>query len=102
MSMRGHRCQKGRLFPRGLGFCSRDLFNAIEEGDFPEWDMFIQVMTFEEAETWEFNPFDVTKVKCFSITFYNSMVLPALRDSCLFVYCVLGRTKFAISQPSAV
>ena len=25
--------------------------------------MFIQVMTFEQAETWEFNPFDLTKVK---------------------------------------
>lgn len=40
----------------------RDLYNAIASGDFPTWTMFIQVMTFEEAENWEFNPFDLTKV----------------------------------------
>lgn len=41
----------------------RDLYNAIESGDFPEWSFNIQVMTFEEAEKWKFNPFDVTKVR---------------------------------------
>ena len=40
----------------------RDLYNAISEGNFPTWTMYIQVMTFEQAETWEFNPFDLTKV----------------------------------------
>lgn len=40
----------------------RDLFNAIEEGDFPKWYMKIQVMTEEEAEKCPFNPFDLTKV----------------------------------------
>uniref|UniRef100_A0A914C403 Catalase n=1 Tax=Acrobeloides nanus TaxID=290746 RepID=A0A914C403_9BILA len=40
----------------------RDLYDAIESGDFPEWTFNIQVMTFEEAEKWRFNPFDVTKV----------------------------------------
>lgn len=40
----------------------RDLYNAIGNGDFPSWNMFIQVMTFEEAERQRYNPFDVTKV----------------------------------------
>uniref|UniRef100_A0AC35FPX9 Catalase core domain-containing protein n=1 Tax=Panagrolaimus sp. PS1159 TaxID=55785 RepID=A0AC35FPX9_9BILA len=40
----------------------RDLFNAIEEGNYPSWDMFIQVMTFEQAAVSTFNPFDLTKV----------------------------------------
>jgi len=40
----------------------RDLYNAIARGDFPKWNFFIQVMTFEEAEKHRFNPFDVTKV----------------------------------------
>ncbi|CAJ0558379.1 unnamed protein product, partial [Mesorhabditis spiculigera] len=40
----------------------RDLSNAIESGDFPQWNVFIQVMTFGQAEKFEFNPFDVTKV----------------------------------------
>jgi len=40
----------------------RDLYNAIAEGNFPTWTMYIQVMTFQQAESWTFNPFDLTKV----------------------------------------
>jgi len=40
----------------------RDLFNAIETKNFPSWTMKIQVMTFEQAEKFRWNPFDVTKV----------------------------------------
>lgn len=40
----------------------RDLYNAIEEGDFPKWDLKIQVMTQEQAKEMPFNPFDLTKV----------------------------------------
>ncbi|WJG09976.1 catalase [Aliiglaciecola sp. LCG003] len=39
-----------------------DLFSAIENGDYPKWTMFIQVMPEEEAGKQEYNPFDVTKV----------------------------------------
>lgn len=40
----------------------RDLFNSIENGDFPGWDMKIQVMTNEQAKAFKHNPFDLTKV----------------------------------------
>lgn len=40
----------------------RDLFNAIEQGDFPKWTMQIQVMTEDQAKKCPFNPFDLTKV----------------------------------------
>lgn len=40
----------------------RDLFDAIERGDFPRWKMYIQVMTQKEAKKCKFNPFDLTKV----------------------------------------
>lgn len=40
----------------------RDLFDAIESGDFPRWRMKIQVMTEEQADKCAFNPFDLTKV----------------------------------------
>ena len=40
----------------------RDLYNSIENGDFPKWKMQIQIMTEEQAEQCEFNPFDLTKV----------------------------------------
>jgi catalase len=40
----------------------RDLFEAIERGEFPQWDVKIQIMAEEDAETCAFNPFDLTKV----------------------------------------
>ncbi len=40
----------------------RDLYEAIENGDYPRWDMKIQVMTEEQAKACPFNPFDLTKV----------------------------------------
>ncbi len=40
----------------------RDLVEAIEKGDFPKWNLKIQVMTQEEAKSFRWNPFDVTKV----------------------------------------
>ena len=40
----------------------RDLFEAIERGDFPKWTMMIQVMPEADAERYALNPFDVTKV----------------------------------------
>ena len=43
-------------------FAIRDLYNAIANGDYPTYNMSIQVMTFEQAENWQFNPFDLTKV----------------------------------------
>jgi catalase len=40
----------------------RDLFEAIERGDFPRWKFSIQVMPEMEAESYHLNPFDLTKV----------------------------------------
>lgn len=40
----------------------RDLFEAIERGDYPKWKMYIQIMTEEEAKNYRFHPFDLTKV----------------------------------------
>jgi len=39
----------------------RDLYNAIEQGKYPKWKMYIQVMTEKEAEELDYNPFDLTK-----------------------------------------
>ncbi|GMT16300.1 hypothetical protein PFISCL1PPCAC_7597, partial [Pristionchus fissidentatus] len=52
----------GRLTGEDPDFAIRDLYDSIERGDYPQWNMFIQVMTFDQAEKWKFNPFDVTKV----------------------------------------
>jgi catalase len=40
----------------------RDLFESIEKGDFPIWNMKIQVMQEKDASKCPFNPFDLTKV----------------------------------------
>ena len=40
----------------------RDLFEAIEKKDYPKWKMYIQVMSEEEANNMEVNPFDLTKM----------------------------------------
>lgn len=41
---------------------TEDLFNAIEKGDFPSWKLYVQIMPLEDADTYHFDPFDVTKV----------------------------------------
>jgi catalase len=47
-------------------YSQRDLFNAIAGGDFPRWDVKVQVATEAELAAWEartgWNPFDLTKV----------------------------------------
>lgn len=44
----------------------RDLFNAIEKGDFPSWTLKVQVFSQEQADAWSartgWSPFDLTKV----------------------------------------
>lgn len=40
----------------------RDLYSAIERGDFPKWRVMVQVMSEAQAETTSYNPFDLTKV----------------------------------------
>jgi catalase len=40
----------------------RDLFDSIKKGDFPSWTLKMQIMPFEDAKTYRFNPFDLTKV----------------------------------------
>ncbi|WP_019243842.1 MULTISPECIES: catalase KatA [Bacillus] len=43
-------------------FHTEDLFNAIAEGNFPSWKLSVQIMPFEDADKYRFDPFDVTKV----------------------------------------
>lgn len=40
----------------------RDLYEAIERGEFPKWKVMVQIMPEAEAETCGFHPFDLTKV----------------------------------------
>ncbi|WP_149204692.1 catalase [Actinotalea subterranea] len=40
----------------------RDLHDAIEGGDHPSWTLYVQVMPYDDAAGYRFNPFDLTKV----------------------------------------
>ncbi len=40
----------------------KDLYESIENGDFPRWDFKVQIMPEADAKTYRFHPFDLTKV----------------------------------------
>ncbi|NLO15885.1 MAG: catalase, partial [Clostridiales bacterium] len=40
----------------------RDLYDAIDQGQFPKWTMYAQFMTEEQADQEKNNPFDLTKM----------------------------------------
>lgn len=40
----------------------KDLFESIEKGDYPKWRVCVQIMPEKDAETYRWNPFDLTKV----------------------------------------
>ncbi len=58
--------EAGRLAGADPDHAQRDLFGAIARGDFPRWNVLIQVATDAELVAWEkktgWNPFDLTKV----------------------------------------
>lgn len=43
-------------------YATIDLFEAIDRGEFPRWQMFVQIMPEEDAESYHLNPFDLTMV----------------------------------------
>ncbi len=51
-----------RIAGEDADFHRRDLRTAIDTGDFPSWTLSIQAMPYEDARTYRFNPFDLTKV----------------------------------------
>ncbi|MBI5914296.1 MAG: catalase [Bacteroidetes bacterium] len=47
---------------KDMDHAQRDLVEAIDRGNFPKWNLKIQVMTQEQARIFRWNPFDLTKV----------------------------------------
>ena len=43
-------------------YTTKQLFEAIKQGDFPRWTLSVQIMPEKEAATYRWNPFDLTKV----------------------------------------
>lgn len=67
-----------RLASTNPDYAIGDLFNAIANDNFPSWTFYIQVMTFEQAEKFQFNPFDLTKVQCPSAAGYDKLSLDVI------------------------
>ncbi|MFC6884525.1 MULTISPECIES: catalase [Actinomadura] len=45
-----------------LGHATKDLHEAIERGDFPEWELLVQMMSDDDHPELDFDPLDDTKV----------------------------------------
>jgi catalase len=53
--------QAAALTGTNSDYSTQDMYDAIAAGNFPSWNMSIQVMTFAQAEAHPQNPFDITK-----------------------------------------
>ena len=51
-----------RLAGADAEYHRRDLFDAIGRGEHPSWELSVQVMPYEDAKDYRYNPFDLTKV----------------------------------------
>jgi catalase len=51
-----------RLAGEDGDYHTRDLFEAIAGKELPSWTLHVQIMPFDDAQTYRFNPFDLTKV----------------------------------------
>ena len=47
---------------RDFNHATRDLFDRIEAGDFPEWTLRVQMIRAEQIDDYQFDPLDPTKV----------------------------------------
>ncbi|MCX8501412.1 MAG: catalase [Alphaproteobacteria bacterium] len=65
-TQQGHRhwtnAEAAKIVGEDRESAQRDLYHAIERGEFPLWNAQIQIMTEKQAEAWHLNPFDLTKV----------------------------------------
>src|SRR6201993_4498494 len=50
------------MFVKDLDYHRRDMWDAIARKDFPAWRLEMQIMPYEDAANYRFNPFDLTKV----------------------------------------
>lgn len=47
---------------RDFNHATRDLHDHIEQGDFPRWELHVQLMPVDDLDRWGFDPLDPTKV----------------------------------------
>ncbi|GMA50081.1 catalase [Alicyclobacillus contaminans] len=47
---------------RDFNHATRDLFEAIQNGNYPSWDLYVQLMPPEDLDRFDWHPLDATKV----------------------------------------
>jgi catalase len=53
--------QAAEIQAKDVGHATRDLYEAIERGDFPEWEFCVQIMSDDDHPELDFDPLDDTK-----------------------------------------
>ncbi|CDQ21482.1 catalase [Halobacillus karajensis] len=51
-----------RMAGENPDYKTQDLYESIEKGNYPSWKVYVQIMPIKDADTYRFDPFDVTKV----------------------------------------
>jgi catalase len=54
--------EAGKLASENPDWNTQDLFEAIQNGEYPSWTVYVQVLSPEQAEKFRWNIFDLTKV----------------------------------------
>jgi catalase len=54
--------EAARVQGKDLGSASKDLFEAIERGEYPQWDMYVQIMEDHDHPELDWDPLDDTKI----------------------------------------
>ena len=70
--------EAAKVQAQDLGSASKDLFTAIETGDYPQWDMYVQIMEDHAHPELDWDPLDDTKIwpeKNFPLRHVGTMTL---------------------------
>src|SRR5699024_12109738 len=54
--------EASKIKAKNVGHATKDLYEAIEREDYPEWELFVQLMSDEYHEELDFDPLDDTKL----------------------------------------
>src|SRR5690625_86126 len=54
--------EANKIQAKNVGHATQDLYEAIEKGDYPEWELFVQIMSDDYHEELDFDPLDDTKL----------------------------------------
>lgn len=51
-----------KLAGQDTDYLQNELFSAIEDGNYPSWTLYVQIIPYQEGLDYKYDIFDVTKV----------------------------------------